>query len=135
MIEDIPGLIEGASYGAGLGHRFLKHLERCRVLVHLVDVHPVDESNPVDNVMVIENELKQYAHDLYEKPRWLVANKVDLGTPEEAQEALDAILKLLRSLRPKNSSGQSLKLEFHPLTRMMILMMRTMVQSSSTETS
>ena len=67
----------------------------CRVLVHLVDVHPVDESNPVDNVMVIENELKQYAHDLYEKPRWLVANKVDLGTPEEAQEALDAITEAL----------------------------------------
>ena len=95
VIEDIPGLIEGASYGAGLGHRFLKHLERCRVLVHLVDVHPVDESNPVDNVMVIENELKQYAHDLYEKPRWLVANKVDLGTQEEAQEALDAITEAL----------------------------------------
>ena len=91
VIEDIPGLIEGASEGAGLGHRFLKHLERCRVLVHLVDVHPVDGSNPVDNVLVIENEIKQYAHDLYEKPRWLVANKVDLGTPEEALETLKEI--------------------------------------------
>ncbi len=92
VIEDIPGLIEGASEGAGLGHRFLKHLERCRVLVHLVDVHPVDESDPVDNVMVIENEIKQYAHELYNKPRWLVANKVDLGTEEEAQETLQRII-------------------------------------------
>ena len=93
VIEDIPGLIEGASEGAGLGHRFLKHLERCRVLVHLVDVHPVDESDPVDNVMIIENEIKQYAHELYNKPRWLVANKVDLGTEEEARETLDRIIE------------------------------------------
>ena len=93
VIEDIPGLIEGASEGAGLGHRFLKHLERCRVLVHLVDVHPVDESDPVDNVMVIENEIKQYAHELYNKPRWLVANKVDLGTEEEARETLNRIIE------------------------------------------
>ncbi len=92
VIEDIPGLIEGASEGAGLGHRFLKHLERCRVLVHLVDVHPVDGSDPVDNVNVIENEIKQYAHELYNKPRWLVANKVDLGTEEEAQEVLEKII-------------------------------------------
>ena len=92
VIEDIPGLIEGASEGAGLGHRFLKHLERCRVLVHLVDVHPIDESDPVDNVNIIENEIKQYAHELYNKPRWLVANKVDLGTEEEAKETLEKII-------------------------------------------
>lgn len=95
VIEDIPGLIEGASEGAGLGHRFLKHLERCRVLVHLVDVHPIDGSNPVDNVNVIENEIKQYAHDLFEKPRWLVANKVDLGTTEDAQTTLDEIVEAM----------------------------------------
>ncbi|MGN0914948.1 MAG: Obg family GTPase CgtA [Succinivibrio sp.] len=91
LIEDIPGLIEGASEGAGLGHRLLKHLERCRVLVHLVDVHPVDESDPVDNAMIIENEIKQYANELYSKRRWLVANKVDLGTREEAEETLNRI--------------------------------------------
>lgn len=98
VIEDIPGLIEGASEGAGLGHRFLKHLERCRVLVHLVDVHPIDESDPVDNVNIIENEIKQYAHKLYNKPRWLVANKVDLGTEEEAKETL---LKIIASMEVK----------------------------------
>ena len=91
VIEDIPGLIEGASEGAGLGHRFLKHLERCRVLVHLVDIHPIDGSDPVENANIIENEIKQYAHELYNKPRWLVANKVDLGTEEEAQEILEKI--------------------------------------------
>lgn len=84
-------LIEGASEGAGLGHRFLKHLERCRVLVHLVDIHPVDGSDPVENANIIENEIKQYAHELYNKPRWLVANKVDLGTEEEAKEILEKI--------------------------------------------
>ncbi len=98
VIEDIPGLIEGASEGAGLGHRFLKHLARCRVLVHLVDVHPIDESDPVDNVNIIENEIKQYAHELYNKPRWLVANKVDLGTEEEAKETL---LKIIASMEVK----------------------------------
>ena len=98
VIEDIPGLIEGASEGAGLGHRFLKHLERCRVLVHLVDVHPIDESDPVDNVNIIENEIKQYAHELYNKPRWLVANKVDLGTEEDAKETL---LKIIASMEVK----------------------------------
>ncbi len=91
VIEDIPGLIEGASEGAGLGHRFLKHLERCRVLVHLVDVFPLDNSDPVENAQVIEKELKEYAHSFYEKPRYLVANKVDLGDEAEAQKILDKI--------------------------------------------
>lgn len=91
VIEDIPGLIEGAAEGAGLGHRFLKHLERCRVLVHLVDLKPVDGSDPVRNAQVIESELKQYAHELYEKPRWLVGNKIDLCEEGEAEKILSEI--------------------------------------------
>ncbi len=93
VIADIPGLIEGAAQGAGLGHRFLRHLERCRVLLHLVDALPVDSSDPVTNAQVIEKELKEYAHDLYEKPRWLVLNKVDLlpGGEDEAKELLEKI--------------------------------------------
>lgn len=91
VIADVPGLIEGASEGAGLGHRFLRHLERCRVLLHLVDIMPVDESDPCENAKIIEQELKQYAHDLYEKPRFLVVNKIDLVSEEEAKERAQAI--------------------------------------------
>ncbi|MBS0969190.1 Obg family GTPase CgtA [Chimaeribacter arupi] len=91
VVADIPGLIEGASEGAGLGIRFLKHLERCRVLLHLVDIAPIDESNPVENARVIINELKQYSEKLSEKPRWLVFNKVDLLDDEEAEARAKAI--------------------------------------------
>lgn len=99
VIADVPGLIEGAAQGAGLGHRFLRHLERCRVLLHLVDALPVDGSDPVENAKVIENELKEYAHDLYEKPRWLVVNKVDLleGGESEAQELIERISNALET--------------------------------------
>lgn len=79
VIADIPGLIEGAAEGAGLGHQFLRHLARTRVLLHLVDVAPFDESiNPAHEAHAIVNELKKYDQALYEKPRWLVINKVDL---------------------------------------------------------
>lgn len=91
VIADVPGLIEGASEGAGLGHRFLRHLERCRVLLHLVDIMPVDGSDPCENAKIIEQELKQYAHDLYEKPRYLVVNKIDLVSEDEAKERAKAI--------------------------------------------
>ena len=95
----MPGLIEGAAQGAGLGHRFLRHLERCRVLLHLVDAMPVDGSDPVENAKVIEKELQEYAHDLYEKPRWLVVNKVDLleGGEQEAQELIEKISNSLET--------------------------------------
>jgi GTP-binding protein len=86
VIADIPGLIEGASEGAGLGIRFLRHLERCRVLLHLVDILPMDQSNPVENARVIVNELKKYSEKLADKPRWLVFNKIDLMSDEEADE-------------------------------------------------
>ena len=86
VVADIPGLIEHASEGAGLGIRFLKHLERCRVLIHLVDIAPIDESDPADNIAIIENELFQYSEKLADKPRWLVFNKIDTMSDEEAQE-------------------------------------------------
>ena len=86
VVADIPGLIEGAADGAGLGIRFLKHLERCRVLLHLIDLAPIDESNPVDNARIILGELEKYSDKLYQKPRWLVFNKVDLLDAEEAAE-------------------------------------------------
>ena len=95
VIADIPGLIEGAADGAGLGVQFLKHLERCRVLLHLVDVMPVDQTDPVENAKTIIGELEQYSPELAAKPRWLVLNKLDLLLEEEAQELTERIVKEL----------------------------------------
>lgn len=94
VMADIPGLIEGAASGAGLGHRFLKHLSRTCLLLHVVDVAPLDDSDPVQAAKAILNELAEYNPDLINKPRWLVLNKVDM-LPDEAQrqEAIDHILK------------------------------------------
>ncbi len=78
VMADIPGLIEGASDGAGLGIRFLKHLSRTRVLLHLIDVLPADESDPVENAVKIVRELEKFSPTLAAKERWLVLNKVDL---------------------------------------------------------
>jgi len=87
VIADIPGLVEGAAEGAGLGIRFLKHLTRTRLLLHLVDVLPVDGSDPVDAAKVIMAELKAFSETLYQRPRWLVLNKTDL-LPEGEREAV-----------------------------------------------
>ena len=95
VVADIPGLIEGASDGAGLGIRFLKHLERCRVLIHLVDINPIDESDPADNIAIIESELFQYSEKLADKPRWLVFNKIDTMSEEEAHERAQEITERL----------------------------------------
>jgi len=79
VIADIPGLIEGASEGAGLGHQFLRHLARTTLLLHLVDIAPFDPAiNPVDEARAIVNELKKYDEVLYQKPRWLILNKIDM---------------------------------------------------------
>lgn len=95
VIADIPGLIEGAAEGAGLGIRFLKHLERCRLLLHLVDLAPFDETDPAEQARIIINELEKYSPKLAEKPRWLVINKVDLLLDEEVQEKVDELVKAL----------------------------------------
>jgi GTP-binding protein len=78
VMADIPGLIEGASEGAGLGHRFLKHLSRTCVLLHIIDVAPIDGSDPVQSAQIILQELAAYNPELLQKPRWLVLNKIDL---------------------------------------------------------
>ncbi len=88
VIADIPGLIEGAAEGAGLGHQFLRHLARTRVLLHLVDIAPLnEETDPVQEATAILNELKKYDQSLYEKPRWLVLNKLDLLEDRDAKVA------------------------------------------------
>ncbi len=95
VVADIPGLIEGAADGAGLGIRFLKHLERCRVLLHMIDLLPVDGTDPVDNAFTIIDELNQYSEKLADKPRWLVFNKVDLMPEDEAQAQIERVLDAL----------------------------------------
>ncbi|MGL9773535.1 MAG: Obg family GTPase CgtA [Sodalis sp. (in: enterobacteria)] len=95
VVADIPGLIEGAADEAGLGIRFLKHLERCRVLLHLIDLAPVDESDPVENARIIVTELERYSENLAAKPRWLVFNKADLLDAEKATSRANTIAKAL----------------------------------------
>lgn len=96
VVADIPGLIEGAAEGAGLGVRFLKHLERTKVLLHLVDMAPQDEVDPLIAIRTIENELQKFSPDLVEKPRWLVLNKLDLLDPKEAEQRSKQLIKKLK---------------------------------------
>lgn len=95
VIADIPGLIEGASEGAGLGIHFLKHLSRTGLLLHVVDIAPVDDSDPVESVRIIEQELEKYSLELADKPRWLVLNKTDLLLEDEAQSLCENIVERL----------------------------------------
>ena len=88
-MADVPGLIEGAAQGAGLGSQFLRHLSRCRILLHMVDSLPLDESDPLDNVRTIEAELASYSTALAERPCWLVLNKIDLLTDEQRDALLE----------------------------------------------
>jgi GTPase len=102
VMADIPGLIEGAAEGAGLGHRFLKHLTRTRLLLHIVDMAPLDESiDLVREAKAIVKELSKYDEALYQKPRWLVMNKTDL-LPEDEREKI--CRKFIRSLSWKGKS-------------------------------
>ena len=90
VIADIPGIIEGAHEGVGLGHAFLRHVERTRVLLHLVDVSGVEGRNPVDDVHTINNELKSYSEKLADKPQIIVANKMDIPSFDENFEEFKA---------------------------------------------
>ncbi|MDC0507818.1 Obg family GTPase CgtA [Luminiphilus sp.] len=95
VVADIPGLIEGASDGAGLGIRFLKHLTRNRVLLHLVDVAPFDESDPAQQALSIVRELERFSPTLAARPRWLVLNKIDLIDEETLKQRRQAIVEAL----------------------------------------
>lgn len=99
VVADIPGVIEGAAEGAGLGIRFLRHLARTRILLHIVDLMPYDESDPVENFNGIMNELYKYSESkdisLKDKPVWLIFNKTDLMSDEENQEKMNDVLERL----------------------------------------
>lgn len=101
VIADIPGLIRGASSGAGLGHRFLKHLQRTRILLHIIDAAPMDPSvDPVDEANAIVEELKNYDESLFQKPRWVVLNKIDLIPEHERDAAVNELTGRLSSNYP-----------------------------------
>ena len=96
VVADIPGLIEGASEGAGLGHQFLRHLQRTELLLHLVDLAPFDGSDPVAQTRAIVKELKAYDPGLHAKPRWIVLNKLDMVPLEEREARVKDFVRRLR---------------------------------------
>jgi GTP-binding protein len=101
VVADVPGLIEGASEGAGLGHQFLRHLQRTRLLLHMLDVAPFDEGvDPVAQAKAIVVELKKFDTKLHEKPRWLVLNKLDMVPAERREALVKDIVKRLRYKGP-----------------------------------
>ena len=101
VVADIPGLIEGAAEGAGLGHQFLRHLQRTRLLLHLVDMAPFDDSiDPVGHAKAIVKELKKYDAALHDKPRWLVLNKMDMVPTDERAARVKDFVKRMRTKAP-----------------------------------
>lgn len=97
VVADIPGLIEGASEGAGLGHHFLRHLQRTRLLLHVVDIAPFDAGiDPVQQAKALLKELRKYDEALYRKPRWLVLNKVDMLSERERRERSEDFVRRMR---------------------------------------
>ena len=101
VVADLPGLIEGASEGAGLGHLFLRHLQRTRLLLHIVDIAPFDDAvDPVVQAKAIVNELKKYDESLYRKPRWLVLNKLDMVAVDEREARVKDFVRRLRYRGP-----------------------------------
>ena len=101
VVADIPGLIEGASDGAGLGHQFLRHLQRTHLLLHVIDVAPFDDAvDPVAQARAIVGELKAYDLALWRKPRWIVLNKIDMVPPEQREAVCADIRRRLRVKGP-----------------------------------
>ncbi len=101
VVADLPGLIEGASEGAGLGHLFLRHLQRTRLLLHVIDMAPFDDSvDIVSQARAIVNELKKYDTALYRKPRWLVLNKLDMVEPDQRDARVRSVVKGLKFKGP-----------------------------------
>ncbi len=108
VFADLPGLIEGAAEGAGLGHDFLRHIERTRAILHLVDIAPLDGSDPAEAYRVIRRELNEFSPDLAEKPEIVVLNKIDLVPEEERDARIERVagaIGMKRGERPIVFSG------------------------------
>jgi len=118
VVADVPGLIEGASEGAGLGHRFLRHLQRTRLLLHIVDLAPFDEAvDPVKEARAIVAELKKYDPALHAKPRWLVLNKIDMIPAEERERRVKDFVRRLRWKGPVFQISALAREGLQPLVR------------------
>ncbi|MCO5295420.1 MAG: GTPase ObgE [Fimbriimonadaceae bacterium] len=110
VVADMPGLIEGASEGHGLGHQFLKHVERTRVLVHVVDAYPIDGTDPLENFDLIEHELELYSKDLFERTRIVALNKIDLLPPDAVDELVHALREKAMDVYPISAvTGQGVE--------------------------
>jgi GTPase len=118
VVADVPGLIEGASEGAGLGHQFLRHLQRTRLLLHMVDCAPLDDAiDPVKEAKAIVGELKKYDAALHAKPRWLVLNKVDMLDASVRDSTVADIVKRLRWKGPVFQISALTRENLEPLKR------------------
>ena len=118
VIADVPGLIEGAAEGAGLGHQFLRHLQRTQLLLHVVDVAPFDpEVDPVVQVRAIARELGKFDRSLMAKPRWLVLNKIDMIPAADHERAVKAIVRRLRWKGPVFAISALARTGLEPLMR------------------
>jgi GTPase len=118
VVADVPGLIEGASEGAGLGHQFLRHLQRTRILLHMVDFAPFDDAvDPVKQAKAIVGELKKYDQALYTKPRWLVLNKLDMVPLEEREAKVKDFVKRYRTALKIKSADSLPVFQISALTR------------------
>lgn len=131
VVADIPGLIEGAAEGAGLGHQFLRHLQRTRLLLHLVDVAPFDpDADPVRDARSVVAELKKYDPDLAAKPRWLVLNKIDMVPLDERKSRVSDIVKRLRHKGPVYVVSALAREGLEPLLRDIFGAVRTVETSA-----
>lgn len=120
VMADMPGLIEGASEGVGLGHQFLKHVERTVVLIHVVDIFPLDESNPIENYQTVENELAKYSEQFADRPRVIALNKIDLGPAEDVEFWVDEFKTFNLPLFPVSGvTGQGLEPLLYHLARVL----------------
>jgi GTPase len=115
VVADIPGIIEGAAEGAGLGLQFLKHVSRTGLLLHMVDVMPYDGTDPVEAVKLIQNELIKYSEEIQDKTRWLILNKVDLLPEDEREEHCKAIVSALDWKGPVYEISALNRLHLEPL--------------------
>ena len=134
VVADIPGLIEGASEGAGLGHQFLRHLQRTRLLLHVVDIAPFDEGvDPVAQAKAIVAELKKYDNALYEKPRWLVLNKLDMVPEDERAARVKEFVKRMRWKGPVFEISALTRLGCEPLVQAIFTDLRAQQQAALPE--